>query len=560
MVDNKIEEQLDEMKVNRFSIDENHILSMTKAFARDWLLDQASVAQDFVYTLRTRANELAHIHSLPVLKDRCYAIVTLTAVCRKWRAMGLDSPLLWTDIDALNLDRAEVFLRRSGTTAAHVRLYAIYQEGAEYAARLADILSDHVEHITSLTLSARLPLLSDILTRITFSLGAIQNLSLEAWHYTFSLHDSITPTVFTPTITKQLDNISLYGVFLPFNSPMFVGLLTLHLGYHNPRPELAPSMDEFLAVLKNCPHLTDLRLCYAGPTVDTLRRGGTTPVVRRLELSCLQTLSLELEARNIALLLTHLVISEHTRVNLTCYLEESDSVTSIIPPHSTLMVLNVCRTLRVRAVTLMHERRSAMLKYIRVEAAINSMAPPNITIDLASADRWNENHWQAITPEVLLALPVLFHTSPISTLDVSCNANDMTCDQWLETLERFPLLTSLTLHPQLDGLFALPSCVNGLLDALCVLNHEALHEPATICSGLRYLMLDRFVMDSEFFPNLLGCLELRSSMGIGLCAVDILSFHWTGPGKLLIPDLGEWVYCRKNGCWCTVGTCDDSQF
>ncbi|PPR01255.1 hypothetical protein CVT24_006018 [Panaeolus cyanescens] len=203
--------------------------------------------------------------------------ISITYVCHRWRVTAINYPALWLDLRFhLSKQWLQAFKQRSAGLPISITIPAEMPYNPYLY--LVKILKEPNE-IASLTMSKR---------TYWLPLGRPDPMSLLSGASASQLHTLIfkrqsddtthghVPDEFLSGGTPKLHNLTLDGWYLPWNSSMLKGLVSLHVNLGRMSPLAMPGeLDDFLDALENMPGLRDLSLCVAMPEDH-----GSTRIVR----------------------------------------------------------------------------------------------------------------------------------------------------------------------------------------------------------------------------------------------------------------------------------------
>jgi hypothetical protein len=225
--------------------------------------------------------------------------VTVSHVCRHWRAIALDSPPLWSEIDVETGRHAGSSYRRASTYLSRTKEYPLsISIDVNEPDSDTDSVSSEQSDSQSLSPSLQLKQIIDLLlphTRrwLKFRLAAdsyhhfftvlsrfctappaslLEHLELhhldeelEPEPLFFPYPSEKTPFVIFGNCAPKLRHVSLYSVHIDWHNTTFLkNLHSLELAYLP--QDVRPSFDEFFTILRSSPELRTLDLCMSGPS------------------------------------------------------------------------------------------------------------------------------------------------------------------------------------------------------------------------------------------------------------------------------------------------------
>lgn len=212
--------------------------------------------------------------------DQTKDLMRISHACKLFRDAALDRQELWVRVNLKYPGLAKAFLDRSGDKPITVFLYAPRGEGRAVKRRIPleastlELLRPHLTRITNLdlafTMHARhgydggnplgmyMPVLETLQVRNAWKEGDDVESS-----------ESDSPEVLPPVFSTpnepypRLRKITLIAIDAPWDSSLFNGLTELNLSFQV--HEHAPTLEEFMKVLTQCPGLEKLHLWNSGP-------------------------------------------------------------------------------------------------------------------------------------------------------------------------------------------------------------------------------------------------------------------------------------------------------
>ncbi|RDB25433.1 hypothetical protein Hypma_007604 [Hypsizygus marmoreus] len=201
--------------------------------------------------------------------------VIISHVCARWRAVALDTPLLWTDIDIYSirsLERVACYLERSAPCPVNVRfdIWQLEKQTTGYATAILPILDSTITHIarwrTFLVFAYYQRTSSAILSKIAnLSAPILERLrvvddgigSIEALHDALNNGESNGVECILAGGAPKLASLSMSSIVY---LPLLASVTTLHL--HSSPHSFAFRIDFSLMsdLAKACPRLTNLSI------------------------------------------------------------------------------------------------------------------------------------------------------------------------------------------------------------------------------------------------------------------------------------------------------------
>ncbi|TDL18952.1 hypothetical protein BD410DRAFT_459223 [Rickenella mellea] len=228
--------------------------------------------------------------------------ISVTHVCRRWREVALNSPLLWSNNGASCLEQIEAYLARSRTTPIATQINGndgtaveelVLQQLPRTKSLAVMCLDDHLEKDESLR-----------------PLWDLPTPFLEALMFTRLFGSGHPPAIFGRP-HPLLKTVMLFGVHTPWDSPAFTDLKCLALVGIMEKHQ--PTMSELFQILLTCPNLESLTLKKAGPKESHDLQ--ESPVIH---LPRLLKLDVEMNTHDWSILLQNLSFPETTTWNIAC--------------------------------------------------------------------------------------------------------------------------------------------------------------------------------------------------------------------------------------------------
>lgn len=206
----------------------------------------------------------------------------VSKICRRWRETAIQTASLWTNIefnlDPMTITKNKEYLKRSKNAPIDILIDFLDTDEDPVSVvaltRMAmTCVIPHVQHWRSFRLCSSI---YTPIARALAMLGQCRSAPLLETLYLDFTHDQEPNEPFPiPRLAKQdfvifhgvvprLKRLSLSGVFL--NWPKYHGLAeltTLHLSCHS--YDVLPSYSDFVRILRESPHLTDLTIGESGP-------------------------------------------------------------------------------------------------------------------------------------------------------------------------------------------------------------------------------------------------------------------------------------------------------
>jgi hypothetical protein len=241
--------------------------------------------------------------------------IRLAHVCRRWREIALDHPLLWSRLDFTTVTPAgatEILARaRMAPLYLDAKVPVSLWDNARFVSFQKE-LQTHVSHICQLRISAQPYYLNRTLKGLISPAPTLEKLSISDVRTFFSRRlsqVSVPDTLFDAT-TPKLSSLELCNCVISWSTPLLKGLKYLKITLSN---SARPSLADWLDALEEMPQLQRLVLDSASPSVSSfpfhVERTVTLPSLVRLDISA--------SALDCGLALAHLVLPALTSLCVT---------------------------------------------------------------------------------------------------------------------------------------------------------------------------------------------------------------------------------------------------
>ena len=381
--------------------------------------------------LETGPHPRLDIDSWPRYHPIHSSIIHITHVCRRWREIALDTPILWSRIDDTIASRMLAFLQRSRSAPVSLSTYLALPHQGTAGAMVARVLDACRERLRRLDVRLHA---YDIFThsRINFAAPNLECLTIQC-----ELYDGIE-TVHYPLLlqgqTTSLKALALLHIrhWLPAN--LFPSLVHLNISYFFMEELPLPMLSHLLA---DCPRLETLHIgeVWSYPLLDL----DLTPPVQKVHMPYL---------RSISTCCTTLQAASHILSSLE------------LPSKTRIRIHNA----PVSAHTTADDNRLPSLAFMqpltRLELAAN-----NTTLYLVAegdgAGIWIQAKWEGGMPSVwpawLRQLPETVPLAPVTTFHVSLADWNvlpglLSCMPSLATLGAMTLPDEVTHDPMISAL------------------------------------------------------------------------------------------------------------
>lgn len=244
---------------------------------------------------------------------------SITQVCRRWRAIGLMTPTLWTDISWIPLRKTLNQLSRSRTSPLYVVLESCIL-GMPDSQRFVEALAPHASRVVVFDACLSLRDLRTLATSFVepfFQSLTFLGLEDDEKRLRGSTCGQIPITV---PVNHTVRDLKLQGVYIPWDSHIFRGLKTLTLRDQETE-DSRPYMQTFLDILEANPELTALTIRNAGPRAEPTM-SSQTPSLRKVKLDFLTKLELSLQSHLTVQLIGYLCVPDTTYVSLGYSLDD----------------------------------------------------------------------------------------------------------------------------------------------------------------------------------------------------------------------------------------------
>ena len=259
-------------------------------------------------------------------------------VCRQWREISLNQPLLWSRIDFTSLSSAGVdeILDRAKSAPLYLKINVSSHRWKKFRTFRKE-LQTRIPDICHLRISARSDLLQYTVEGLISPAPSLNHLSLSScWGHGGSImrrdngQSSIPDTLFDSS-TPRLSFLELCNCNISWRSPLFKGLKNLKI--FTPNEDATPELAVWLSALDEMPQLTTLTLHLASPIAPPF----PFDVGRTVMLPSLTRLALLASPENCALALAHLDLPALASLSLTVQLLDASDVQKLLPfviPHA----------------------------------------------------------------------------------------------------------------------------------------------------------------------------------------------------------------------------------
>lgn len=251
--------------------------------------------------------------------------IGVTHVCRHWRKVALNSPLLWTSVIFVFPTASKDILRRSGSSPFAIRYnfqtdtvvpdaYHAVHRGMRKLSRVTRInlttYSQFIHHLATTSMTQAAPLLQELSFNICGDGTPVRTPDI-LYHLPTDLFAGEAP---------HLRRLSLIHCLLPWDSPLFRNLIYLEMVLYDHRApvDLLPSEDQLYSILERLPLLEELLLSYL-PLTTSLAHAPSDTVRPVISFPILKRLWLDGEMNQCLAFWRNLSVPFSARVHMTCY-------------------------------------------------------------------------------------------------------------------------------------------------------------------------------------------------------------------------------------------------
>ncbi|KAI0369208.1 hypothetical protein BV20DRAFT_968409 [Pilatotrama ljubarskyi] len=317
--------------------------SQSVAAKRQAILDDIQAAERAIIELKGSLNTLTDIARLPpellsevflhVAKSsyeerknnyhpyyggsRFYAWITVSHVCRNWRAVALNTPRLWGHIILTSRPVVESVLARS--KKAPLLICASLLSTSDDRGKLLEEIMQESPRLNELRLSGSARLLQDLCSKMTGSADHLETIVLSettSSYYHSDVGDSfLSPTLFNGHLPR-LRSLEIRRLVFAWGNPIFTPTITrLILSGRLDSQSLLGTFEQLLTTLERLSALQVLELEDSIPRLP--EDAKTLPAPQRtITLPHLRNLTLSGKTLDCAHLFSHLSLSQATRVIL----------------------------------------------------------------------------------------------------------------------------------------------------------------------------------------------------------------------------------------------------
>ncbi|KAJ3480508.1 hypothetical protein NLI96_g8311 [Meripilus lineatus] len=479
-------------------------------------------------------------------KDRTpepgWPIFTICRVCKKWKDIAEHNALIWTEIDSDDLVDALLSIGMSRGAPLRFNFGPIVSDQHDHKSDLlhmfVDIMEGKRERIRGLNVDLSNDLLSDVMPLLSFGMPILQELAL--CRRRFAPKKPILP-ITTGIVMEHhptLRHLSLDGLIVPFQSPIFQGLRSLELRnlYTSfTKPADVPPITELLDVLKQCPQLERLVLESAGPKFTEQVKECPKPT-RQVDLPHLAFLKVENAAMETANTLSHLIVPEscHAEINSTVLFRHTKAFLTFLPvDRSNLKMLGAID--EVDITFFWHPNFGFCVNMTGLQRS-------KITTKLQAQWCHTVKHkikYQERIPQVMDSATQVFpNWAALQRVSLCLYFKEITLSLWKVLFEAIPSVTylKLTNRELNEGEWS-----ESELPLL------GLHptEEQVLCPDLDTLVFDHFSLETTWKTVVENCFKKRFERGSRLNKLVLDRYAWLGSGKLTFPAKTFGKICGK---------------
>ncbi|KAF8257832.1 hypothetical protein EI94DRAFT_1756648 [Lactarius quietus] len=311
---------------------------------------EVKLLEESIRALKSRRNTLSPISSLPPevfaaifsfaclpgipslggTPDNNLTRLHISHVCRQWREIALNQPVLWSHIDFDTLSSASVteMLVRAQSAPLYLEASMISRrpwDSVQFSTFQTE-LKAHVPHMRHLSITARDYLLRSTVKGLVSPAPTLECLSLSSICQWPQDEVSIQDTLFDGS-TPRHSRLQLRNCDISWTSPLLNGLKYLEV--QTPSQKARPELAVWLDALNEMPQLKALTLHSASPIVPPF----PFDVNHTVTLPSLTHLDISDSERDCALALAHLDLPALTWLCLTVkiYSQDVGGVQGVLP-------------------------------------------------------------------------------------------------------------------------------------------------------------------------------------------------------------------------------------
>lgn len=258
--------------------------------------------------------------------------VNVSYVCRHWRNVALNCPILWTYLFVTSEDWAAETLARSKQAPLKLRVKRDHWDEESRTLYFVEQVMNHVERIQELSLMLPAEHTHVVLSKLLSRAPCLQSLKISSGRLPSS---SNLPSVLVPFDgdTPNLRTLELSHCPVPWYSFKLSGLKTLLL--HDVPLQFRQSMEELLVTLSCMQDLKHLYLKYALAS-DAAFLSSAALQTQKVTLPRLSRLFIVAQPPTVIALLSCVNIPLQTKVRLSCDFKQDSSLDDYVSHFSLL--------------------------------------------------------------------------------------------------------------------------------------------------------------------------------------------------------------------------------
>ncbi|KDQ19005.1 hypothetical protein BOTBODRAFT_170976 [Botryobasidium botryosum FD-172 SS1] len=432
-------------------------------------------------------------------------ILNLSHVSRRWREVALETPRLWTCPLMFSTKFVDICIARSRNLPLD-----ICPGARRYADRLHEVLP-HRQRWRSLRLSYSPKDSKLVQPSLSAPAQMLETLHLRCrntqWDKDCASDSKVLHRNPFRGNTPHVREVLLSGVFFPFTSPIFSGLLKLSL--NSMQFDKVDTIYQLLRALEACPCMESLTFSNSlkfGPDVTAnLQLLSTAPFVSLPHLQLLRVKQQEAEPA-LVFILSRLTTPSNSTLSINV-LYGVDGLASIVPvhvrrsPHYNLQNLSSARQLKISMTTHYDDD---------VRFVLYGSGDQNLDSDSASQSEFSINFRKGIplrdaSTQLFETLGTVFPMPHLQSLCIDIHLNGLDHTPTTSTPSKTAFVEFLGRHPSITTI-ALSGCAPGFVKSLIITPTRrvcpALEEPSIRKCSVRNGTMRKLVA-SRPMPGLL---------------------------------------------------------